>query len=48
MNNKLKTQKKLPLERPIAHWSEQIPKLENVIEKNCEIDSLNDWENLLS
>ena len=46
--NKLKTQKKVLLERPTAYRKKTVSKLENVVIKNCEIDHLNYQEELLS
>ena len=46
--NKLKTQKKVLLERPIAHRKNNVSKLENVVLENCEIDRLKYQEELFS
>ena len=46
--NKLKTQKKVLLERPTASRRNNVSKLENVVLENCEIDRLNYQEELLS
>ena len=39
--NKVKTQKKVLLERPTAYRRNNVSKLENVELENCEIDCLN-------
>ena len=46
--NKLKTQKKVLLERPTASRRNNVSKLGNVVLENCEIDRLNYQEDLLS
>ena len=46
--NKLKTQKKVLLERPTASRRNNVSKLENVVLENCEIDRLKYQEKLLS
>ena len=46
--NKLKSQKKVFLERPTAYRKNNVSKLENVVSENCEIDRLNYQEALLS
>ena len=38
LTNKLKTQKKVLLERPTAYRRNNVSKLENVVLENCEID----------
>ena len=46
--NKLKTQKKVHLERSTAYRRNNVSKLENVVLENCEIDRLNYPEELIS
>ena len=48
ISNKLKTQKKVLLERPTAYRRNNVSNLENVVLENCEIDRLNYQEELLS
>ena len=46
--NKLKTRKKVLLERPTAYLRNSVSKLENVVLENCELDRLKYQEELFS
>ena len=46
--NKLKTQKKVLLEKPTAYQRNKVSKLENMALETCEIDRLDYQEKLLS